>query len=508
MRFFVALVSLLCWAMTLPLAASDDPWRRYNEGVQDYSASDFRAAFEQWQNLSLQKLPRGLERPVWFQLGNVQFRLGEPLEQTAPEEAVELWRRSCAAYQAVLSTIPRDQEARHNLSLVQRRLALLAHRLGLEALQAADGQALDNAIQLLHTSTEHLDEAAHLAPTDAIIQKDREQAWRQLRERLKDRALAAETKADQSALQRNPWSDQQAEDDYRLALDDLADARQPPPTPQAQQSAPPAAAPDALEQSIAAAQDRVSDKLSKLLTRRGKQEHQQGAQQATWNPNSALDHYESALSHYQAAQQVQPQNVEARNGEREVRQAMEQLHVKEGRAELERGKQALAQQSPRAASSLANALSHFESALHLNVLNREAESGAEEAKRLLPEALNLAGQSELSAGDRAEPQSASEALNHYQEAAKSFGNSLELKPKQPPAEEGLRTAESKLARVREKLAKEAEAAAKAGQTPGQPSKTLQSLLGQVEEKKRQPALERERQQGQRNTQPRKPHADW
>ena len=133
-----------------------------------------------------------LQRPVWFQLGNVQFRMGEPLEQGSPEEAAELWRRSCEAYRSALLAKPRDPDIRHNLALVQRRLARLTHRLGMEAFRASEGKPLDAAIDLLRTSTEHLDEAANLAPDDVQIRSDRDRAWQALRERLKDRAQAAE----------------------------------------------------------------------------------------------------------------------------------------------------------------------------------------------------------------------------------------------------------------------------------------------------------------------------
>ena len=72
----------------------------------------------------------------------------------------------------------------------------------------------------------------------------------------------------------------------------------------------------------------------------------------------------------------------------------------------------------------------------------------------------------------------------------------------------MQEAEAKLARARQRAAEEAEAAAKAGQPPNQPPKTLQSLLGQVEEKERTPEAERQRQRAQRDTRPRKYHADW
>ncbi len=485
----------------------DAPWLAYNSGVEAYAKGDYAAAFQKWQDLSIQRVPRSLERPIWFQLGNVQFRLGEPMEQVAPEEAVELWRRSCEAYRVVLLAKPRDLEARHNLELVQKRLAQLIHRLGRQAFEAAQGKPLDTAIDLLRTRTEHLEEAVTLAAENPEIRSDRDQALQALRERLKERAEAAEKKGDELARQNNAWADPQAESQYRAALDDLKEARQPAANPE---SATPQAKARAehMEQSLAKGEDRVSQKLSDLLTRRGQREQKEGDQQAESNPDQALNRYEAALEDFQAAQEIQPENSAAQTGEREVRQSMEKLHLREGRKELQRGKESLAQRNPQAAPALANALSHYEEALQLNERSDEARAGADEARRLLPEALTLAGQAELRAGDRAERQSVTDALSRYQEAEKDFRQSLELKPDQPPAEQGLREAEEKLARARQRAAEEAETAAKAGQTPNQPPRSLQSLLGQVEESERLPDSERRRQQAQKNTSPRKYHADW
>ena len=98
---------------------------------------------------------------------------------------------------------------------------MLTHRLGTEAFHASEDKPLDTAIDLLRSSTDHLDEAANLANDDLQIRKDRALAWQTLRERLKDRALAAETKGDDFVSQSNSWADQQAEDQYRAALEDL-----------------------------------------------------------------------------------------------------------------------------------------------------------------------------------------------------------------------------------------------------------------------------------------------
>jgi hypothetical protein len=146
----VAATLLMC---AVECYADINPWRNYNEGVEAYAKGEYAMAFQRWQDLSIRKVPTALQRRVWFQLGNVQFHLGEPLEQGSPEEAAELWRRSREAYCSVLKTKPRDRDARHNLELVQKRLALLTHRLGLEAFRTSDGKDLDTAIDLLRTST-------------------------------------------------------------------------------------------------------------------------------------------------------------------------------------------------------------------------------------------------------------------------------------------------------------------------------------------------------------------
>ena len=44
--------------------AADTPWQVYNAGVQAYAAGDYTNAFQRWQDLSIQQVPRSLHRPV------------------------------------------------------------------------------------------------------------------------------------------------------------------------------------------------------------------------------------------------------------------------------------------------------------------------------------------------------------------------------------------------------------------------------------------------------------
>ncbi len=485
------------------------PWSNYNAAVLAYSRKDYAEALRRWQDLSLQPLPRGLREPVWFQLGNTEFRLGEPLEQEAPEQAVELWRRSCEDYRVVLADQPHATATRHNLELVSSRLARLLHRLGSESFAAAQDKPLDPAINLLRTGTDNLNEAVTLAPADPAIRADLAATDQALRERLFERARQAETQADNSARQTNPWADRDAEESYRAALEDLGDARREPGNrPSARQPNVAPVPPTGFEQSIAQAEERVNQKLADLLTRIGQREQKQGLAQAEWNPDQALDRYQAALDHFQAAQQAQPNHEAARRGEREVRTAMEQLHVREGQYALKQGREELAQRNPQAAPSLTTAQGHFQAALELNEQNTEARAGADEAQRLLPEALALAGQDEMLAGERAERRSVSDALNRYQQAQSDFEQALALKPGQPQAEQGLREVEPKLARMREQMAKESNALAQQNQPSNRRPESLESLLGQVNERERAPQGDRQRQRARRDSNARKNYPDW
>ncbi len=487
--------------------AGPDAWTAYNAGVAAYAGHDFTNALQRWEDLSLQRLPRGLRLPVWFQLGNTHFRMGEPLEASAPDEAAELWRRSCDAYRSGLIEKPRDAATQHNLALVQRRLARLLHRLGMESFQAAEGKPVSDAIERLRDSTENLNEAAALAPDDAQIRQDQARANQRLQSSLLERAGQAERRGDDDARQKNPWADRSAEREYRAALDDLAEIAPMAESPAAALDTAQPTTADAPVPAAQQAQERVSRKLADLLTRMGQREQKEGAQMAEWNPNEALDQYGAALEHFAAAQEAQPDHTEAQRGEREVRSAMEKLHVQEGQEQLQQGKEQLSRQSPEAARSLTGALDNFEQALELRPTSVPAQRGAEEARQLLPEALAMAGQDEMKAGDRAEPRSATDALGHYQQAETDFQEALEMQPGQPQAQQGLREVQPKLARLRERIAQEAEAAAKQ-MARNRPPPTLQSLLGEVQERDRPRDEDRERQRARKDLGTRRTTLDW
>ena len=503
LRFWLALFAALTFASPLARASQ---WDTYNAAVTAYASERYAEAEQLWQELSRSPLPRSLRQPVGFQIGNVEFHLGEPLAASAPEQTVEFWRRSCAAYRSVLGLNSRHTEARHNLAFVERQLASLTQKLGNQLRDQAERQPLDDAIPQLRAATELLREAQQLAPDDAAIRRDRASADQRLQQRLAERATQAEKRGDQSAAQKNTWADEQAEKSYREALADLDEA-------QRQQATTPAADPEAQTpaaqaqaREVSAAQERVQGKLAELLTRMGQREQKTAAEQANYSPDEALASYDAALEKFQEAQAVKPDHAAAQKGEREVKAAMEQLHMREGKQDQQAGEQAAPNSPARAARELTAALSHFEAALAINPQNGEAESRAEQVRKQLPDLLTRAGQAEQRTAEKLEKQDANDALSHYEEAHSEFQGALELAPGHKPAQQGLEQVEAKLAKLRQEQADKAAQASK--NQPGK-AKDLKQLLGQVKESQRnEREAERQRQAARNQPQPRKVYPDW
>jgi Ca-activated chloride channel family protein len=472
-------------------AAKPDPWAEYNRGVTAYARGEFLQAEDLWLDLTREKLPRRLQPAAWFQIGNAEFRLGEPLEASAPEQALESWHRSREAYRSTLSLQRRHAGAQHNLALVEKRLAQVNHRLGLELRERAENQKLDTGIDLLRMAVGHLREAVELAPKDEAIRRDSESAERRLRERLMERAQQAEQRGDEAAKQDRSWSDAEAEREYRSALADLAEART---EPASSDPSRPAA-------------ERVTRKLTDLLTRMGKREQQSGEANAPNNPQEALDHFDQALEHYAAAQQVDPANAAAQRGEKEVRAAMERLHVQEGKRNLARGIEATPNNVPVAARELSAALSHFDTALELNPQNADAAQGAAEARRRLPDVLARLGQSQQQSAEQAESQSPAAALPLYEEAETSYRDALALDAQHQPAQKGLSEVEERMAKLRQQMQ---QAAQQANGKPQNAAKKLDQLLGEVQDpwRERQREEERQRQASRNDARPRQVYPDW
>jgi tetratricopeptide (TPR) repeat protein len=237
----------------------------------------------------------------------------------------------------------------------------------------------------------------------------------------------------------------------------------------------------------------------------GQREQKVATEQAQRNPDDAWAHFDQALEHFQAAQAVQPDHAAARAGEQQVKAAMEELHMREGRQRQAQGVEAAPNNAPRAARELTAALSHFEAALGLNPENAEAERRAEEVRAMLPDLLTRAGQQQQRAGEQAEQGNADRAFMHYETAQSAFEGALDVAPTHAPAQQGLEQVQERLARLRQRQAEEA-ARASENQKP----RSLGQLLGEVRQSQRgnDRAQERERQAGRNQPQQRRVYPDW
>jgi tetratricopeptide (TPR) repeat protein len=308
----------------------------------------------------------------------------------------------------------------------------------------------------------------------------------------------------------NDYEDRRAERAFREALVDLGEAERAGPA-EVPRASPKAPAGEAARSDVATARSRVERKLSEVLTRMGRREKQGGDNAARFEAEEALGLYEEALGHFREAEEADASNAAAWQGEKETLAAMEQLHMREGRRNLEEGiAKAETGEVRSAARALTGALRNFESALAINPVNPEAEQKAAEARQRLPDVLTRLAQLQQQAGERGERESAAAALPHYEEAETSYQDALQLDPKHEPARRGQEEVEAKLASLREQLAREVEPGNQPG--PPQPGQepSLGQLLGEVQnpDRERQREMERQRQAAQNRSRDRKVYPDW
>ncbi len=112
-------------------AATHDPSDlrlRFNEGAAAYRAGDLPAATAAFgKALETEHVP--LQQQAYYNLGNSQFRLGERSEQSNPQETVGAWQAALKAYDGALRLDPKDDDARFNRELVQKKLEELQRRM-------------------------------------------------------------------------------------------------------------------------------------------------------------------------------------------------------------------------------------------------------------------------------------------------------------------------------------------------------------------------------------------
>ncbi len=458
-----------------------DPWLAYDTGVAAYAARDFTRADRIWQELAGRELPKSLRDKVWMQIGNSSFRLGEQVAGTAPEKALPPWEQSREAYRVALVSPAKDPLALHNLKVVETRLAHLHSLLAQRLVQEAQKQALRPAISKLQAALDHQRTARDLDPQNSEYARETRATETQLAGKFTEKARQEEQKTDKTvnSPSTSEWEREQAIENLGVALADFREARQL----------------DAHNDEARQGEPRVEKKLARLLAQAGR-EHQQEAQyQASFEPEKAVENYEKALDKFGEALQHDRANREARTGEREVKEALEKLHLKEGDFLADAGKKDAPRQPARAAEEMMNALDHFQEARRLNPENPETPPKIEDLEKRLPPLLNQLGKQEQAKAEKAEGKSEEEAVAHLEKASSSFDKSQQLKPGDQESKQGQEQVQKDLARLRERLAKPKDSPpAKPSRQPSKEDslRNFQSLLAVVKDPERQREYEQDR----------------
>ncbi len=111
---------------------------RFNAGAAAYRAGNFTNAVDHFRG-TLTSPDLNLQRDAFYNLGNAQFRAGE----AAPPIRSDAWEKAIRSYEAALKLNPQDEDSRHNLELVRRRLEELERQQQQQQQQPSPDQKKD-----------------------------------------------------------------------------------------------------------------------------------------------------------------------------------------------------------------------------------------------------------------------------------------------------------------------------------------------------------------------------
>jgi tetratricopeptide (TPR) repeat protein len=373
----------------------NDPYIAYDLGVVAFAAGKYDEADRIWQELAARQLPDKLRDNVWQQVGNVSFRRGELAEKVKIEDALPLWEQSREAYRIVLAARPKDEVTQHNLKIVERKLAQLHSQLAKRLLKEAEKQSLEKTIEKLQAAVDHQRTAHNLVPENQQYQQELKETEKKLADNYTTKAMEEEKTADTTLKKpaTNRWERERAEDNLQTALTDFREAKALTPENQAANEG----------------EKRVLEKLSKLLTESGKELQKEAQQQEQHNPENAEARYEQALEKFEEALKIDEKNEPAKQGEQEVRQALEKLHMREGDKQAEQGRKDVPNQPAKAAEEMMDAVRHYEQAQAANPLNTEAQPKIDALQKELPPHAQRAGQAGTAARGRSRGQEPGES---------------------------------------------------------------------------------------------------
>ncbi|MBI4025046.1 MAG: VWA domain-containing protein [Verrucomicrobia bacterium] len=97
---------------------------QFNLGASAYRVSEFEEAASAFQK-ALQTGDTQLQQHAFYNLGNAQYRVGQPTEKTNPQQTIQQWQQALQSYDHALKLKPDDADARFNYELVKKKLEQL-----------------------------------------------------------------------------------------------------------------------------------------------------------------------------------------------------------------------------------------------------------------------------------------------------------------------------------------------------------------------------------------------
>jgi len=70
-----------------------------------------------------------VQENAYYNLGDTQYRTGQAIEQSNPQDTIKIWERAVQSYSAALQIKPDDADARFNRDLVARKLEQLKKQM-------------------------------------------------------------------------------------------------------------------------------------------------------------------------------------------------------------------------------------------------------------------------------------------------------------------------------------------------------------------------------------------
>ncbi len=437
----------------------DDLWLLYDAGVAEYAAKDFAKADETWQQLASSSLPDGLGEQVWLQIGNVCYRLVQPQIESQPDAAVARLEQSREAFRAALGFNKRSKTAAQNLAFVESELEKVYARLARQLVDEAkkDEWNFEKAVERLQAALSYAQQAQALNPKSEGREAEKNQIEKLLAQALDRRAEESEKTGDQ----RNPnsqWERQKAQEEFQKALEDFQQAQ----------------ATSSEDERAKEGEKRVQEKMANLFDKAGRKEQQQARAEKRNDPQTATETFEKALESFQEALAHVPEHADAKAGEKEVKQELEQLHLDQGDRQAQRGEEQMKREPEQAAENLVGALEHFEQAKNFAPDDAKVPPRIEKMQAELAPLLTQLGQQEQKEGARAEGQNAPEnAVAHLEKAETDFQKAQEMQPGNEPAKQGQQQVQDALARLRQQIAKRNSPPGKP--QPGKPQEAKESL---------------------------------